>query len=101
MAHETDYPGDTGVPDEASRGQQATRPEPHRVRRTRTGETWVGIGVAIVFVIALIIFIAQNSLSTAITFLAWHAHIAVAVALLIAAVGGAAVVALVGTARIV
>ncbi|MGH2862516.1 MAG: lipopolysaccharide assembly protein LapA domain-containing protein [Solirubrobacteraceae bacterium] len=60
----------------------------------------MAIGVATVLLVLLIIFIAENSSSVTISFLGAHGHISLALALLIAAVVGAAVTLLVGTARI-
>lgn len=69
-------------------------------RATNAGRLWIAIGVAIVLLILLIIFIAENSGSVTISFLGAHGHISLALALLIAAVVGAAVTLLAGTARI-
>jgi uncharacterized integral membrane protein len=53
-----------------------------------------------VLLILLIIFIAENSRSVTVSFLGAGGHISLALALLIAAVVGAAVTLLVGSARI-
>lgn len=73
----------------------------HRVRRTRAGAAWVGLVLAVLFLLALIIFIAQNGRRTQISFLDFQAHVATGLALLIAAVGGALVASLAGSVRIV
>jgi uncharacterized integral membrane protein len=69
-------------------------------RATNAGRVWMAIGIATVLLILLIIFIAENSTSVTISFLGAHGRISVALALLIAAVVGAAVTLLAGTARI-
>lgn len=69
-------------------------------RATNAGRVWVSIAVATVLLILLIIFIAENSRSVTVSFLGAGGHISLALALLIAAVVGAAVTLLVGTARI-
>lgn len=69
-------------------------------RATNAGRVWVAIGIATVLLILLIIFIAENSSSVTISFLGAHGRISLALALLIAAVVGAVVTLLAGTARI-
>ena len=72
-----------------------------RVRAFLGGLLWVAIIVAALLMIALLIFIAQNSTSVMIHFLGFSGQISLAVALLLAAVGGVLLVAIPGTARIV
>jgi putative membrane protein len=69
-------------------------------RPTNAGRVWIALAVATVLLALLIIFIAENSRSVTISFLGAHGHISLALALLIAAVVGAAVTLLAGTARI-
>ncbi len=74
---------------------------PARVpRATNAGRTWISLALATVLLVLLIIFIAENSRAVTISFLGAHGHISLALALLIAAVVGAAVTLLAGTARI-
>ena len=73
----------------------ASAPKP-----TNAGRVWIAIAVATVLLALLIIFIAENSRSVTISFLGASGHISLALALLIAAVIGAAVTLLAGTARI-
>jgi uncharacterized integral membrane protein len=70
------------------------------VPRTRTGMVWVAAGTAAVLAIALIIFVAQNTRRTEVTFLWMSASTSLAVALLIAAVGSVLLTLILGTARI-
>ncbi len=74
---------------------------PHSLRRTRAASVWTALGVAMAFLVVLIVFIAQNGRQTDITFVVLHAHVGVGFALLIAAVGGGVVVGLAGSVRIV
>ena len=70
------------------------------LRGSRTSGFWVatvGLGVLLVL---LIVFIAQNTRSTTVTFLAWDGHVSVALALLIATVGGMFLAGLAGMLRI-
>lgn len=76
------------------------RTRPARVPHTRTGMAWVTAGLAVVIAIALIIFIAQNTRSTEVTFLWMSASTPLAVALLVAAVGSVLLTLILGTARI-
>jgi putative membrane protein len=75
--------------------------EPLRVERTRTSSTWVSIAVAVVFLVLLIIFIAQNDRKVPLHFLGASGTVSEALALVAAAVAGAATVLAVGVARIV
>lgn len=70
------------------------------VERTRTGTVWVAVVIAVIFLILLIDFIAQNSERVSLHFLGASGHASLAVALLVAAVSGAVIVVLVSAARI-
>jgi uncharacterized integral membrane protein len=72
-----------------------------RVRPTRVSALWIGLIVAALLLLALLIFVAQNSKQVAIHYLGFNGHISLAVALLLAAVGGVLLVAIPGTARII
>ena len=70
------------------------------LRGSRTSGVWaatVGLGVLLVL---LIIFIAQNTRQTTVSFLAWDGQVPVAVAILIAAVAGLFLALLAGLLRI-
>lgn len=70
------------------------------LRGSRTSGVWaatVGLGVLLLL---LIIFIAQNTRRTTVTFLAWDGQVSVAVALLVAALAGLFLALLAGTLRI-
>ena len=73
---------------------------PVKTQATNMGRVWVAIAVATLLLILLIIFIAQNSESVTISFLGVSGRISLGLALLIAAVAGAVVTLLVGSARI-
>ena len=83
----------------------APEPTPHpapsaRMRPTRTGAAWVALAVAALLAVLLIVFLAQNTRSTEISFLWMTASTPLAVALLIAAVGSVLLTLILGTARI-
>ena len=77
-----------------------TEPTVRSPRATNAGRRWVSLVLATLLLVLLIIFIAENSRSVTISFLGAGGQISLALALLIAAVVGAIVVLLVGTARI-
>jgi uncharacterized integral membrane protein len=72
-----------------------------RPQRTRAAKTWVGIVIATVLLIALVVFIAQNNQSVQLSFFGADGNASLAVALIVAALGGAAIALLVGSVRIV
>ena len=59
-----------------------------------------GMIVAFLALIVVVIFIIQNAHAVSISFLGAHLQLSLAVALLLAAIGGALVMAAAGTARI-
>ena len=69
--------------------------------RSRAGGIWVSLIVAAFVLLLLLIFILQNGAPAKVSFLGAHGTLPVGVALLFAAVFGALLVALPGTARIV
>jgi uncharacterized integral membrane protein len=70
------------------------------VRRTRTSAAWLSITLFVGFVVLLIVFIAQNNRKVPLHFLGASGTVSESVALVVAAVAGALLVILVGTARI-
>jgi uncharacterized integral membrane protein len=71
-----------------------------RLGNTRTSAAWVGVWAGVVALILLIIFVAQNTARVRITFFALEGEISLALALLIAGVGGAIVAMAVAATRI-
>lgn len=84
-----------GAPTTAAGVSRAEGPLP-----TNAGRVWVTLAVSLVVLVALIIFIAQNTREVTVNFLGLHGTIATGLALLIAAVAGAIITVLAGTARI-
>jgi uncharacterized integral membrane protein len=82
-------------------GTAPARREPVRVPRTRTSAVWFGVWAGVVTVILLIIFVGQNTASVEINFLWMSGSIPLALALLIAGVGGAIIAMAVSAARII
>jgi uncharacterized integral membrane protein len=77
------------------------RREPVKVPRTRISAVWFGVWAGVVALILLIIFVGQNTASVEINFLWLSGRIPIALALLIAGVGGAIIAMAVAAARIV
>lgn len=71
------------------------------VRRTRSGGAWVGLITAALFLILLIIFIAQNTASVSIKFLGFNGHLSLGLTVLISATIGLLIASVPGTIRIV
>jgi uncharacterized integral membrane protein len=67
---------------------------------TRAGALWSSLIAGFLILILLLVFITQNTASTAFTFLGWHWHLPLGVAILLAAVVGGLITVAVGTARI-
>jgi uncharacterized integral membrane protein len=70
-------------------------------RHTRAGAIWTAVVAALVLLVLLIVFFLQNDTPTLVTFFGFEGSIALGLALFIAAVGGGAIVALVGAVRII
>lgn len=70
------------------------------VRSTRTSGVWIGLIATALFVILLIIFIAQNSRRVSIHFFGWNGQFSLALTILLAAVVGMLLVAIPGSIRI-
>jgi uncharacterized integral membrane protein len=70
------------------------------VPRTRTSIAWAAIWTAAIAFIALIVFMLQNTRSIDVSFLGMHGTLPLAIALLIAVVGGVLLTLVFGTVRI-
>jgi uncharacterized integral membrane protein len=96
MADETDAQDERVLREEQP--PQDVREDP--LRGSRTSGFWaatVGLGVLLLL---LIIFIAQNTRQTTVSFLSWDGDVPVAVALLVAAAAGLSLGLLAGVLRI-
>jgi uncharacterized integral membrane protein len=72
-----------------------------KVRRTRVSEVWVGFIAVAIFMILLVVFIAQNSRAVTIHFFGWHGQFSLGLTILLSAVIGMLLVAIPGSIRIV
>ncbi len=67
---------------------------------TRASASWTAVVIGVFILILLVIFVAQNTEQSSVTFLWLHGRAPTAVVLLIAAIAGAVIVIAVGVARI-
>jgi uncharacterized integral membrane protein len=70
------------------------------VRLTRVSGVWIGLIGAAIFLILLVIFIAQNSRKVPLHLFGWHGNFSLALTIVVSAVVGVLVVALPGSVRI-
>jgi uncharacterized integral membrane protein len=70
------------------------------VRSTKVSSVWIGLIATALFVILLIIFVAQNSGRVSLHFFGWHGQFSLALTILLAAVLGILLVAIPGSLRI-
>ena len=87
----------------ASDSTAATPPSasaPSRLPRTRTSVTFQALIAGVVVLVLLLIFILENTESVRINYLGAKGNLSLGIALLLAAAGGALLVAIVGAARI-
>jgi uncharacterized integral membrane protein len=93
-------PGDP-VPPVVTGPDTGTPPAAHAedVKFTRAAALWSSLILGFLILIVLLIFITQNTASTPFTFLSWHWDLPLGVAILLAAVGGGLITALVSAAR--
>lgn len=83
----------------AATGQDVSR-EKRKAPRSRAGAIWVGICIAAIVLIALVVFMLQNTQPVLVTFLSMQGSVPLALALLIAGIGVGVVALVVGTVRI-
>jgi uncharacterized integral membrane protein len=97
----TDEPATVpGADAQTKPGSSPAVPAAGGVPSTRAGAIWVALCATAVVLVALIVFLLQNTRSVQVTFLWMEGSAPLAVTLLIAAVGAALVAALLGTVRI-
>ena len=80
--------------------EPAPRSSEDPLRASRTSGFWIGVLSLGLVLVLLIIFIAQNTRETAVSFLAWDGQVSVAVALLIATAAGLFLASVAGALRI-
>ena len=78
----------------------AARPPARKIKRTRVSAAWVALIVGIIVLVLLLIFILQNLDSAPVNLLFWEFNLPLGVALLLAAIAGALITAIIGGWRI-
>jgi len=88
--------------DEYAGATGSAPPEPgQKVPRTKTGAAYNALIAGAIVLILLLVFILENTESVKIAYFGVGFHMPLGVALLLAAIAGALIVGIVGTARIV
>jgi uncharacterized integral membrane protein len=77
-----------------------TSAEKDPLRASAASRSWAALAVSVLLMIVLVVFIVQNTQQVQVSFLVWDGHPPLAVALLCAAVAGAALAVVVGSLRI-
>ena len=94
-ARDTTSPGDADA-----RGADARTQAHDPLRGSRTSGTWIAVIVLSLLLLLLAVFILQNTQKVEVAFFGWSGQAPLAATLLIAAAGGALVVASAGMLRI-
>jgi uncharacterized integral membrane protein len=94
-------PADSGLPPVAAPQTDTHLPseQVEDVKFTRAAALWSSLILGFLILIVLLIFITQNTATTEFAFLSWHWQLPLGVAILLAAVGGGLITALVSAAR--
>ncbi|GAA0451532.1 hypothetical protein Aca07nite_56090 [Actinoplanes capillaceus] len=83
-----------------ARGVASAASPTGRVYRTRAGSAWCGVCAAALLSVVLIVFIGQHTRSVQVNFLGMSGSLPLALALLVAAVGAAILITVVGAVRV-
>jgi uncharacterized integral membrane protein len=89
-----------GAADSAPPAAGPAAPKRAKLARTRIGGIWVAVVIAALVLVFLLIFILQNPTRVSVFFLGAAGTLPLGVAMLFAAIAGALLVALIGSARI-
>ncbi len=97
----TDQPSQPQATPPTDHADDETRGDGHDpLRGSRTSGTWIAVLVLALLLVLLAVFILQNTQKVEVSFFAWNGRAPLAATLLIAAAGGALVVASAGVLRI-
>ena len=91
---------DPTVPVDPPPGETGAPPPPAAMPLTRAGALWSALIAGFLVLIVLLVFVTQNTSPVELAFLTWTWSLPTGVAILLAAISGGLVTALVGTARI-
>lgn len=101
MSGEPKNPNTPPTPTTPTPTAPPARETPDRKHATRTGMIWAATIAALVLLVLLIVFIAQNQTTVPLRYFAVESTVSLGLALLAAAVAGGFVVASAGAARII
>ncbi|KAA8957493.1 lipopolysaccharide assembly LapA domain-containing protein [Mycobacterium sp.] len=96
----SDTPGSPGQPHRPPTPPHDAGSPQSSVALTRAAAVWTSLIAGFLILTVLLIFITQNNEPVPLTFLGWHWHLPLGVAVLLAAVGGGLITVLAGTTRI-
>lgn len=98
----SDMPDRTPLPETSTTPppQAQAPPKPPDLPKTRTASAYTSVVAGVIVLVLLLVFILENTKSVKISYFGASGHLALGVALLLAAVGGALLVGILGTARI-
>ncbi len=91
----------TQQPPAATQQPPPAAPPRRAIRRTRLSGVWVGLGLSAIVLLLLLVFILENGQRADVGYFGAHGHLPLGVALLLAAVAGALLVLIPGSARII
>ena len=74
--------------------------KPPEIKRTRVSALWIALIAGLVVLVVLLVFILQNLDKVTVQFLVWEFTLPLGVGLLLAAIAGAVIMAVVGAIRI-
>ncbi|QAY63126.1 DUF1049 domain-containing protein [Xylanimonas allomyrinae] len=77
-----------------------TTTHPEKAPRSRAGALWLGVCIAALLLVALIVFMLQNTQPVLVSFLGMQGDVPLAVALLVAGVGVGVIAVIIGSVRI-
>lgn len=89
-----------------NRGHREAQPEldpklDGRAKGGATGATWVALIIGLIILILLLVFVLQNMNDVLIAYMAWEFTLPLGVAMLLAAIAGALIMAMVGSIRLI
>lgn len=93
-------PGTPGDPEQPPAATPPAGRDPDPLRGSRTSGVWLAVVAGGLILVLLIIFIAQNTDPVSVRFLGWEGETPLAVALLVATVGGLFLATVAGSLRI-
>lgn len=95
-----DAPSVAGAPGSSKPTEPTPSRKPPEIKRTRISALWIALVVGLVVLVLLLVFILQNLDKVTVQFLGWEFTLPLGVTVLLAAIAGAVIMAVVGAMRI-